>query len=507
MPPPPLRLLLALCAAASCCRAALTPRKVEFTCDGADHWLEVAPGATDAALAATVRAHPQVSTEAMVEALLAEAVAVRDALYTHGDEFLAGLLPATQAEWESGWGPLAPVDWRAPCPELTGCGPSSVGWWRPMPAAAPATLMVELLSRSGPEGTPFDTLRAVSFAETAAAADTWCGTAEAAATALWRSCEEQHAAALAIWAAGPMRHAVRGTRPDPTAPVVATYAATVRGVPAAVDARAGEAVVVSVGAWCHANPAACGPWQRHALTGLVGAAGAACAAADFGGYELGQSADPLLKRAALAEAVLAVERATGGAKPMCVETGTFIGMTSTWLAETAGCSAVTTIELSHDHLQVARAAWRADPRWTSAAESLEPPPADVSAKIQYFEGHSSEVLAGPLFQGALRDAPTVFFLDAHFSLIGTARYKSEDSPTYKELKAVLSRRNPLDLVVIDDARNLRGARLSAGFSYADLADLQALACAVGGADIVLSVWGDLVFLSHRTMLPFLLERL
>ena len=89
-----------------------------------------------------------------------------------------------------------------------------------------------------------------------------------------------------------------------------------------------------------------------------------------------------------------------------------------------------------------------------------------------------KVLEGPIMmEEPLRSTPILFFLDGHYSIdYETGRIPGEESPAFRELRAILcGRRNKRDVIVLDDARHFRDPmRLPSGLIYPDITDLQDL---------------------------------
>lgn len=69
-------------------------------------------------------------------------------------------------------------------------------------------------------------------------------------------------------------------------------------------------------------------------------------------------------------------------------------------------------------------------------------------KISIYQGDSGDILNGVI--AAIAD-PVVFWLDGHYSGLGTAK-GSQDCPIWRELDAIISRGNQRDVVLVDDAR-------------------------------------------------------
>ena len=182
-----------------------------------------------------------------------------------------------------------------------------------------------------------------------------------------------------------------------------------------------------------------------------GSDGARCVAAActrdrnrYPGYEL---ARPTEHEDVLA-VLLALARETGAAA--CVETGTYEGFTTEKLARSRWCPAVFTIELSAEFAAAARARF---------AEH---------ATITVLEGDSGDVLDAEHSRHFAPLGPSLWFLDGHYSMLRTARGVA-DSPVMRELEYVLGKRRVAgDVVVIDDARTFRGARLDLGMEYPEL---------------------------------------
>ena len=78
------------------------------------------------------------------------------------------------------------------------------------------------------------------------------------------------------------------------------------------------------------------------------------------------------------------------------------------------------------------------------------------ARVFVFEGDSALVMASPPFTQELQE-PALFWLDAHWSITFGARGE-EDTPLYGELRAIMSRNNEGDVILVDDIRTYRGSR-------------------------------------------------
>ena len=77
------------------------------------------------------------------------------------------------------------------------------------------------------------------------------------------------------------------------------------------------------------------------------------------------------------------------------------------------------------------------------------------SKIRIHRGDSGDVLSSVI---STFSNPAVFWLDGHYSGSGTAK-GPQDCPIWRELDAIISRGDPRDVVLVDDAR-LYGRRLS-----------------------------------------------
>lgn len=118
-----------------------------------------------------------------------------------------------------------------------------------------------------------------------------------------------------------------------------------------------------------------------------------------------------------------------------VESGTLHGDTLAAVREEFG--ALHSIELQDSLYKAAVARFKAD------------------NKISIHQGDSGDILNGVI---ATISNPVVFWLDGHYSGLGTAK-GSQDCPIWRELNAIISRGNPRDVVLVDDAR-LYGQRQS-----------------------------------------------
>ena len=157
-----------------------------------------------------------------------------------------------------------------------------------------------------------------------------------------------------------------------------------------------------------------------------------------------------------------------------VETGTFLGDTTAFLAD--WCSRVTTIELDPGLAARARQRFRDRPH------------------VTVLQGDSAEVLPRVL---ADLDEPALFWLDGHFSGchegVPTARGDT-DTPLLDELRALVMWPYFTDsAVVIDDAR-----MLGAG-DYPSLADIRDIMSAV--PDRSISIACDAVVIQPYRVVP------
>lgn len=118
-----------------------------------------------------------------------------------------------------------------------------------------------------------------------------------------------------------------------------------------------------------------------------------------------------------------------------VESGTLYGDTLAAVREEFG--ALHSIELQDSLYKAAVARFKAD------------------NKISIHQGDSGDILNGVI---ATISNPVVFWLDGHYSGLGTAK-GSQDCPIWRELNAIISRADQRDVVLVDDAR-LYGQRQS-----------------------------------------------
>lgn len=118
--------------------------------------------------------------------------------------------------------------------------------------------------------------------------------------------------------------------------------------------------------------------------------------------------------------------------PVLVESGTYLGTTVAALRRRF--ERVYSIELDDELYERARARFARHER------------------VEILHGDSGEVLPWLLPQ---IESACLFWLDGHYSDGITAR-GSTDSPLRQELRAVLARRRPDDVVLVDDARFLTG---------------------------------------------------
>lgn len=69
--------------------------------------------------------------------------------------------------------------------------------------------------------------------------------------------------------------------------------------------------------------------------------------------------------------------------------------------------------------------------------------------VSILNGDSGKILASVINE---IEGPIVYWLDGHYSGAGTALSKDTQCPIIAELKAVTTRGNPADVILIDDAR-------------------------------------------------------
>ena len=138
----------------------------------------------------------------------------------------------------------------------------------------------------------------------------------------------------------------------------------------------------------------------------------------------------------------------------CIETGTYMGDTTLFLANSGACERVYTIELNK------RFYLEAKQRFQSEVDNGN----ENAKKIVALHGDSGDVLRN--FEGfkSMKGRNILYFLDGHYSYLDTARGK-EDSPILRELDFIFNvhrKSNEVQVVLIDDAREFRGSRLREG---------------------------------------------
>jgi hypothetical protein len=157
-----------------------------------------------------------------------------------------------------------------------------------------------------------------------------------------------------------------------------------------------------------------------------------------------------------------------------VETGTFVGDTTAFLAER--CARVITIELDPDLAARARARFEDQPG------------------VTVVEGDSGALLGGLLDD---LDEPALFWLDGHFSGphegIPTARGRT-DTPLLEELKALADWKHAKDSVVLID-----DARLIGVGDYPSFDEIREVVRAIGDQSVSISC--DAVVIQPFRILP------
>ena len=159
---------------------------------------------------------------------------------------------------------------------------------------------------------------------------------------------------------------------------------------------------------------------------------------------------------------------------VAIETGTFLGDTTAFLADR--CHSVTTIEL--------------DPRLAARArERFHDRPT-----VTVLEGDSGELLDDVL---AEVHEPALFWLDGHFSGVHegvqTARGKT-DTPLRSELEAIVAWRHaPASVILVDDARMLGAA------DYPTLDEIRGMVRSLGDPSV--AVVCDAVVIQPYRLVP------
>jgi hypothetical protein len=153
-----------------------------------------------------------------------------------------------------------------------------------------------------------------------------------------------------------------------------------------------------------------------------------------------------------------------------VETGTYVGETTAFMAENG--LRCTTIELDHSLAERARSRFQSGPH-----------------EIAVLEGDSTVLL--PQVIAAL-DGPALFWLDAHFSSGVTAGAGSAP-PLLTELTLILAHRQYRHCIAIDDARDLLGLN---GYP-----NIRKVASSVSGrrADYTIRLVHDIVLITPASM--------
>jgi hypothetical protein len=205
----------------------------------------------------------------------------------------------------------------------------------------------------------------------------------------------------------------------------------------------------------------------------------------FTGYENSRPMKPLKKVALLNS--LGFQHGLG----TCVETGTFQGDTTLALANSNIFELVVTIEFSKEISRNATDRFLAEVRKGNLN----------AARITQFVGDSGTVLQHHSFfrEDQDRFKRTLWFLDGHYSAGNTAR-GDEDSPVMAEINHILAphRNSEVDIVVIDDARQFTGGRLSSGANeiYPELHDVLKRVCELQPAAFV-DLQNDLLIIENE----------
>ena len=137
----------------------------------------------------------------------------------------------------------------------------------------------------------------------------------------------------------------------------------------------------------------------------------------------------------------------------CVETGTYKGDTTLFLANSGACERVFTIELNKMFYENAKK------RFQHEIDNGN----DNARKIIPLHGDSGDVLQNSEIFKTLKDRNVLYFLDGHYSYLDTARGE-EDSPIMKELEFIFNQNKiyGINVIIIDDVKEFRGSRFREG---------------------------------------------
>ncbi len=184
----------------------------------------------------------------------------------------------------------------------------------------------------------------------------------------------------------------------------------------------------------------------------------------------------------------------------CIETGTYKGDTTLFLANSGACERVFTIEL--DKKMYEKAKQRFQKEIDNGNENAK--------RITALHGDSGDILHNHDVFKTINDKNVLYFLDGHYSYLDTAR-GIEDSPVLKELDFIFNQNNDhgVSIILIDDAREFRGSRFREGevesndldkdevMNYPELANMLAKVCEYDPTSFI-DLEDDLLFISTNT---------
>ena len=135
----------------------------------------------------------------------------------------------------------------------------------------------------------------------------------------------------------------------------------------------------------------------------------------------------------------------------CIETGTYKGDTTLFLANSGACERIYTIEMSKRLYEEAKQRFQNEiDNGNMNAKKIVALYGDSGNVLRYFDDFKS-----------MKGRNILYFLDGHYSYLGTARGK-EDSPILRELDFIFDvhrKSSGVQVVLIDDVREFRGSRL------------------------------------------------
>ena len=168
----------------------------------------------------------------------------------------------------------------------------------------------------------------------------------------------------------------------------------------------------------------------------------------------------------------------------CIETGTHLGDTSSWMSRRRVCDRVWTIEVDG---RLAR-----DARRRFEEEGL--------SNVQLLEGDSGRLLHDAMFSRERMPGPALWWLDGHNSVIFGSKGE-EDTPLLKELHAIFERDHPDDVIIVDDARTFRSTRLHQKYmQMPELMEVQDYVCEQR-PDWIFDMRDDIVRIHRNHLLP------